>query len=84
MRAAFAVVILLGVTALSVAQDDEPPPPRYGEKSRPQAVPATHPQGNARVGTRIKGERRIISYPVAHLLEPKFVDDAVTERAKLP
>jgi hypothetical protein len=86
MRTAFAAAILLGAAALTHAQPKEElvprePPPRLGVKSRVKQ----YPQNTAKEA--LKSAVAAITdgdypYLVAHLLDPKFVDDAITERAR--
>jgi hypothetical protein len=81
MRAAFAVALLLGAGALAGAQPPREPEPRYGVKPRVKA----YPQGSPREALRsalLAADKGDYSYLVAHLLDPKFVDDAVSGRAK--
>jgi hypothetical protein len=80
MRAAFAVALLLGAGAMAGAQPKEPEP-RYGVKPRVKV----YPQGSPREALRsalLAADRGDYSYLVAQLLDPKFVDGAVSDRAK--
>jgi len=87
MRTAFAAAILLGAAALTHAQPKgEPaskdPQPRYGVKPRLKQ----YPQTTAKEALKSAVEAvEAVDYPylVAQLLDPKFVDEAVAERAKL-
>lgn len=82
MRTAFAVALLLGVGALAFAQPAPEPQPRFGIRPRLKQFPQTTPKEALRsvLAAREKGE---YSYLVAHLLDPKFVNDAVANRVKL-
>jgi hypothetical protein len=86
MRTAFAAAILLGAAAFTHAQPREDlvprdPPPRFGVKSRVKQYPqATAKEALKSAVAAI--EAADYPYLVAHLLDPKFVDDAVAERAK--
>jgi hypothetical protein len=89
MRSALAVVFLLGATALTGAQ---PVPParepgevvlvkRYGVNPRIKAYPQDAPKV-ALKSALLAIEKADYPYLVAQLLEPKFVDETVRERAK--
>lgn len=82
MRAAFALAVLLGAGSLTLAQPPQEPAPRYGIKSRQKVFTQGTPREALRsvLGAMEKSE---YTYLVAQLLEPKFVDDAVTDRTKL-
>jgi hypothetical protein len=92
MRLAFAVVLVFGAAALISAQPPKGPPPkdtlpkdpdpRYGVNPRVKAYPQDTPRA-ALKSTLTAIEKADYSYLVAQLLDPKFVDDAVAERAKL-
>jgi hypothetical protein len=81
MRAAFAVVLLVGVGALAHAQPNEPEP-RYGVKPRFKQYPQATPKEALRSALAAV-EKGDYAYLAAHLLEPKFVEEAVVERARL-
>jgi hypothetical protein len=81
MRAAFAVALLLGAGAMAAAQPPQDPQPRYGVKPRVKA----YPQGSPREALRsalAAADAADYPYLVAQLLDPKFVDAAVADRAK--
>jgi hypothetical protein len=82
MRKTLAVAVLLGVTALSVGQQPEPPAPRYGVPANVETFPQRSPQ--EALASALKAiDRGKHDYLTAHLLEPKFLDDRVAERARL-
>jgi len=81
MRAAFAVAVLLGACTLTVAQPKEPEP-RYGVKPRLKQFTQGTPREVLR-SALVAIEKGDYPYLVAQLLEPKFTDDAVTDRVKL-
>jgi hypothetical protein len=90
MRPVFAVVLVLGFTVLSGAQPPKDPPKdppkeevgaRYGVNARAKAYPQDTPKA-ALKSTLLALEKADYSYIVAQLLDPKFVDEAVLERAK--
>lgn len=82
MRLLFAVALLLYTSAIISAQSEKEPDPRYGVKPRLKQYPQNTPRESLKsaLAAMDKGD---YSYLVAHLLDPKFVDDAVTERTKL-
>lgn len=82
MRAVFAVAILLGAGALTVAQPMEEPQPRYGVKPRLKQFLQGTPKEVLK-STLAAVDQGEYPYLVAQLLDPKFADDAVTERMKL-
>ncbi len=85
MRTAFAAAVLLGATALTYAQPPETTSKdgaRYGVKPRIKQYPQTTPK-EALKSVLAAIEAADYPYIVAQLLDSKFVDDAVTERAKL-
>jgi hypothetical protein len=86
MRTAFAAAILLGAAALTHAQPNrglpKGPEPRYGVKARLKAYSQATPK-EALKSAVAAIEDADYSYLVAQLLDPKFVDTAVAERAKL-
>lgn len=92
MRLAFAVVLLLGAAAPTHAQPPKDPPPkdpgskdpepRYGVNPRAKAYPQDTPKTALRSALSAI-ENADYTYLVAQLLDPKFVDEAVLERAKL-
>jgi hypothetical protein len=88
MRPALAVLITLGAGALGGAQPrpgKEPTPeelvPRYGVNARAKAFPQDTPKA-ALKSALAAVEKADYSYLVAQLLDPKFTDAAVDERAK--
>jgi hypothetical protein len=82
MRLACAVVLVLGAGALTFAQPPKDPEPRYGIKPRLKQSPQSTPK-EALSSTLVAIEKADYAYLAAHLLDPKFVDDAVTDRMKL-
>src|SRR5262245_20609154 len=89
MRTTFAAALLLSASALTSAQPpkDEPvvpkdPLPRYGVKARVKQYPQTSAKETLKSALTAV-EAADYPYLVAHILDPKFVDDAVAERAKL-
>jgi hypothetical protein len=91
MRSALAVVLVLGAVGLSGAQPPKEPPgkeplptepaPRYGVNARAKAYPQDTPKV-ALKSALAAIEKADYAYLVAQLLDPKFVDAAVLERAK--
>ena len=81
MRTALAAAILIGAAALTHAQPAREPPPRYGVKARPKLYPQETPKEALR-SALAAAEKGDYKYLVAQLMEPKFVDGAVAERAK--
>ena len=81
MRKYSTLTILLAVTASAFAQPEpEVIRPRYGIA----AIPDAYPQTTAKdaLGSATKAvEKGKFEYLTAHLLDPKFVDDRVNERA---
>lgn len=82
MRLAFAVVLVLGTGTLTFAQPPKDPEPRYGTKARLKQYPQSTPKEALR-STLAAIDKADYAYLAAHLLDPKFVDDAVTDRMKL-
>ena len=92
MRTAFAAAVLFGAAALAHAQPPKDPPPepvpaakdgsRYGVKVRVKQYPQPTPKQALRSVLEAV-EAADYTYLVGQLLDPKFVDDAVAERAKL-
>jgi hypothetical protein len=82
MRAASAVALLLGLGALAAAQPAKGPESRHGVKPRAKQYPQETPRAALR-SALLAVEKGDYEYLVAQLLDPKFVDDAVSERAKL-
>lgn len=82
MRKTLAVAVLLGATALSVGQQPEPPAPRYGIAVNLEPYPQASPQ-EALASALKAADRGKYEYFTAQLLEPKFLDDRVTERGRL-
>src|SRR5262245_57298580 len=89
MRAAFAVVLVFGAAALVHAQPKEPPKdvlpkepePRFGVNPRAKAYPQSTPK-EALKSLLLAAEKADYAYIVAQMLDPKFVDPAIVERAK--
>ena len=83
MRISLVLAILFGATSLAVAQPEKTPPqPRFGVA--PNLV--GYPQANAKdaLNSAIRAiEREKYDYLAAHLLDAKFVDARVADRAKL-
>jgi len=81
MRNCLTLTILLAATSSVFAQaEPEPIPPRYGVP----AAPDIYPQLSARdaLSSATKAiEKGKFDYLAAHLLDPKFVEDRVNERA---
>jgi hypothetical protein len=86
MRTAFAAAILLGAAAFTHAQprDTSPkdPEPRYGVKIRLKQYPQTTSKETLKSAVEAI-QTADYPYLVAHLLDPKFVEDAIADRAKL-
>ena len=93
MRTAFAAAILFGAAGLASAQPPKDPPPeplpvaakdgsRHGVRVRIKQYPQSTPK-QALKSALAAVEAADYEYLVGQLLEPKFVDDAVAERAKL-
>jgi len=82
MRKTLAVAVLLGATMLSIGQQPEPPAPRYGVAVNAEPYPQTTPQ-EALASALKAADRAKYEYFAAQLLEPKFLDDRVTERGRL-
>ncbi|MBM3980573.1 MAG: hypothetical protein FJ304_09855 [Planctomycetes bacterium] len=96
MRTALVGAVLLGAAALGGGQppkekekEKDPPPitftkepdPRFGVRARVKQFPQGAPK-EALKSALAALEARDFAYLAAHLLEPKFVDAAVTERAR--
>jgi hypothetical protein len=81
MRAAFAVALLLAAGAMAAAQPPQAPQPRYGVKPRVKAYPQASPREALR-SALAAADAADYAYLVAQLLDPKFVDAAVADRAK--
>ena len=82
MRKILAVAVLLGTVGLTAWAQDEPPPPRYGVPPNLDLFPQDTPQ--AALSSAVKAvEKGRIDYLAAHLIDPKFIDDRVAERARL-
>ncbi len=83
MRISLVLAILFGATSLAVAQPEKTPPqPRFGVA--PNLV--GYPQANLKdaLNSAIRAiEREKYDYLAAHLLDAKFVDARVADRAKL-
>ncbi|MCI0702377.1 MAG: hypothetical protein L0241_14940 [Planctomycetia bacterium] len=82
MRTVCAGIVLLAAAALTTAQDPVEPQPRYGITPRVKLYPQSTPKETLKTALELidKGE---YGYFVAHLLDPKFVDERVADRAKL-
>ncbi len=81
MRTAFAPVVLLGVSVLAHAQQPKDPAPRYGVAARVKQYPQTTPRAALKLALdRI--DAGDYAYFVAHVLDPKFVDDVVIDRGR--
>lgn len=84
MRRLFAFAGLVGLVSLAAAQ---PPAevkvePRFGVPGNPRVFPQTDPK--AALASAIKAvEAGRFDYLVAHLLDEKFVEDRIDDRAKL-
>lgn len=82
MRKTLAVAVLLGATMLSSGQQPEPPAPRYGVPANLVPYPQATPQ--EALASALKAvDRGKYEYFTAHLLEPKFLEDRITERGRL-
>lgn len=80
MRTALAATLVLAAAALAAAQPKDAEP-RFGVKAREKAYPQNTPKAALRSAIDAI-EAADFAYVVAHLMEPKFVDAAVAERAK--
>jgi hypothetical protein len=82
MRKSLAVAVLLGAAALTHGQPEPPViPPRYGVGPDLKRFP----QGGAKeaLASAVKAiEQGRIDYLAAHLLDPRFVDARVADRAR--
>ncbi len=81
MRTAFAAVVLLGASALIHAQPPKDPDPRYGVTARVKIYSQATPKATLKTALELI-EAGEYPYFVAHVLDPKFVDEVVTDRAK--
>jgi hypothetical protein len=81
MRTAIAGVVLLGAVALTHAQPAKEPEPRYGIKARVKQYKQGTPK-EALKSTLAAIDAGDYPYLVSQLLDPKFVDEAVAERAR--
>ena len=81
MRTAFATVVLLGACALVHAQPVKDPDPRYGIPARVKLYPQSAPKAALKSALE-RIDAGDFAYLVAHILDPKFVDEAVADRAK--
>lgn len=86
MRKLLSLVVLAGAAVLADAQPPAAPvgipPVRYGVTVSPDAFPQNNPKkALASVVRAIEAGKA--DYLAAHLLDPKFVDDRVTDRASL-
>ncbi|HEY1187605.1 MAG TPA: hypothetical protein VGE74_08095 [Gemmata sp.] len=81
MRPALAFAVLLGTVVLVQAQVPKDPPPRYGVPSRVRVSPQTNPKETLKTALALIDAGQY-AYLVAHVLDPKFVDEAVADRAK--
>jgi hypothetical protein len=81
MRKTLAVTVLLGMSGLTVWGQDEPPPPRYGVPPNLDLFPQDTPK--TALSSAVKAvEKGRIDYLAAHLIDPAFIDQKVTERAQ--
>ncbi len=81
MRKGLAVAVLLGAAALAWGQP-EPPPPRYGIPANPEIYPQGTPKDA--LASAIKAiDRGKADYLAAHLIDPRFIDAKVDDRARL-
>jgi hypothetical protein len=82
MRTALVAGVLLAACGLVAAQPAKEPEARYGVSAKPKLYPQGTPKEalKSAVGLIDKGD---YAYLVAHLLDPKFVDQRVADRAKL-
>jgi hypothetical protein len=81
MRPALAAVLVLSTFALVAAQPPKPVEPRYGVKHRDKAYPQATPKAALKSALDAIDDADF-AYLVAHLMDPKFVDGAVTDRQK--
>lgn len=80
MRPALAVVVLLGAATLTHAQRPKDPVPRYGVPARVGLFQQTSPKVALKTALELIDAGQY-SYFAAHILDPKFVDDVVSDRA---
>jgi hypothetical protein len=81
MRKTLAVAVLLGAVGLTAWGQDEPPPARYGVPPNLDLFPQDSPK--AALSSAVKAvEKGRTDYLAAHLIDPKFIDDRVADRAK--
>lgn len=81
MRASLTVAVFLAITASLVAQPLQEPQARYGMKARLKQYPQETPKETLKSALAAINSQDF-SYLVAHLLDPKFVDEAVRERTQ--
>lgn len=81
MRTAFAILLLLATVSLVSAQPMKDPEPRYGVQARVKLYPQNTPKAALKTALELieKGE---LAYFVGQMLDPKFVDDQVSDRVK--
>lgn len=82
MRKTLAVAVLLGTVGLTAWGQDEPPPARYGVPPNLALFPQDSPK--SALSSAVKAvEKGRTDYLVAHLIDPRFIDDRVADRARL-
>jgi hypothetical protein len=81
MRKTLAVAVVLGALGVTAWGQDEPPPPRYGVPPNLELFPQD--TAKAALSSVVKAvEKERIDYLAAHLIDPAFIDQKVTERAQ--
>jgi hypothetical protein len=82
MRKTLAIAVLLGAVGLTAWGQDEPPPPRYGVAPNLDLFPQDTPK--AALASAVKAiEKDRIDYLAAHLIDPRFIEQKVADRAQL-
>ncbi len=81
MRTAMTGVVLLAAALLAHAQPPKDPDPRFGVNPRVKQYPQDSPKAALRSAVKLV-EAGDYAYLVAHVLDPKFVDEQVGDRAK--
>jgi hypothetical protein len=81
MRTLVAGSVLLGCCGLVGAQLPKPPDPRYGLTGRVEQFPQGNPKAALKSALALI-ENGDYAYLVAHVLEPKMVDELVAARSK--
>ncbi len=82
MRKTLAITVLLGAVGLTAWGQDEPPPPRYGVPPNLDLFPQNTPK--AALASAVRAiEKGRIDYLAAHLIDPRFIDQKVADRARL-